>query len=224
MAEIVFLSEKNRARYLRIITPLGNVLAGIGVHPNVLSVAGFILSIVAGLFYSSGSFFWGAWVLVVAGTCDALDGLIARQNNKNSKFGAFFDSTLDRYSDMFPLMGLAYHFAGGPALKLLVNGDTGGDVSPLTVIIIFLAIAGSFMVSYSRAKAEALGIECKVGLMQRPERVTLLVIGSLLGAIPSIGPTLLQCTLLVLAISTNLTATHRIFHDRNQILGENRIK
>jgi len=95
MAEIVFLSEKNRARYLRIITPLGNVLAGIGVHPHVLSVAGLILSIVAGLFYSAGSFFWGAWVLVVAGTCDALDGLIARQNNKNSKFGAFFDSTLD---------------------------------------------------------------------------------------------------------------------------------
>ena len=224
MAEIVFLSEKNRARYLRIITPLGNVLAGIGVHPHVLSVAGLVLSIIAGLFYSTGSFFLGAWVVVVAGTCDALDGLIARQNNKQSKVGAFFDSTLDRYSDMLPLMGLAYHFAGGRALKLLIGGDTGGEASPLTVVIIFLAIAGSFMVSYSRARAEALGIECKVGLMQRPERVTLLVIGSLLGAIRSIGPTLLQYTLLVLAISTNFTAVHRILHVRNQLLGENRIK
>jgi len=125
---------------------------------------------------------------------------------------------------MLPLMGLAYHFAGGRALKLLVGGDTGGDASPLTVIVIFLAIAGSFMVSYSRAKAEALGIECKVGLMQRPERVTLLVIGSLLGAVPKIGPTLLLCALLVLAISTNLTATHRILHARNQLLGEDQVK
>jgi len=215
MAKFVFISEKNRARYMRIIIPVGNFFARIGIHPNVLSISGFILSIVAGIVYSKGSFFWAAWVVVLAGTCDALDGQIARQANKNSPFGAFFDSALDRYSDMFPLLGLAYYFAGGQA-----NGDT----SPWTVIIIIFTIGGSFMVSYTRARAEGLGIECKKGLMQRPERVVLLIIGSLLGSIPKIGHVLIMFTLLVLAISSNLTAMYRIFLVRNQLVRENQVK
>lgn len=223
MAEFVFLSDKNRERYLKIIAPLGNLFARTGVHPHVLSIAGLGLSIVAGLMYSSGSFFWAAWVVVLAGTCDALDGQVARQINKKSTFGAFFDSTLDRYSDIFLLMGLAYYFAGGKALAQFHGDNMAGITSPWTVIAIILAMTGSFMVSYTRARAEGLGIECRVGLMQRPERVTLLIIGSLLGSIPKIGLVLLQCTLLILAISTNVTAMHRMFHVRKQILLENRV-
>ena len=101
MGELVFISEKNRARYLGIIAPVGNLFSKMGVHPNVLSITGFVLSLVAGVIYSTGSFFWAAWVVVLAGTCDALDGQIARQTQKNSPFGAFFDSTLDRYSDIW---------------------------------------------------------------------------------------------------------------------------
>ncbi|MBW1944287.1 MAG: CDP-alcohol phosphatidyltransferase family protein, partial [Deltaproteobacteria bacterium] len=105
MAKITFISEKNRERYMKILSPVGNFLARVGVHPHILTVTGVVLSALAGLVYCNGSFFWAAWVLVLAGSCDALDGQIARQTDKKSQFGAFMDSTLDRYSDMFPLLG-----------------------------------------------------------------------------------------------------------------------
>jgi CDP-diacylglycerol--glycerol-3-phosphate 3-phosphatidyltransferase len=86
-----------------------------------------------------------------------------------------------------------------------------------------MAMAGSFMVSYSRARAEGLGIDCKVGLMQRPERILLLIIGSLLGPVPKVGPLLLQFSLLILAVSSNVTAIHRIIHVSKKILKENQV-
>ena len=224
MVEFVFLSEKNKERYLRVITPLRKVLTRLGVHPNILSVTGLILSMLAGFVYSLGSFFWAAWIVVIAGTCDALDGELARQTGKNNRFGAFFDSALDRYSDGIILLGLAWYFAGGPALLGVGGEASGGNQSPWAVVLIILAMAGSFMVSYTRARAEALGLECKVGLMQRPERITLLVIGSLLGSIPVIGLIFVKVTLLILALSTNVTAIHRIIHVRNQFLRENQVE
>lgn len=222
--EFIFLSEKNRARYLRVIRPVGNILARIGVHPNVLSITGLILSIVAGFVYSTGSFFWAAWVVVLAGTCDALDGQLARQSDKNNKFGAFFDSTLDRYSDGLILMGLAWYFAGGPVFIEAHDGGTTGFQSPWAVLFIIMAIVGSFMVSYTKARAEAIGLDCKVGLMQRPERITLLIIGSLLSVIPVIGLILIKLTLLILALSSNFTAIHRMIYVRNQLLRGNQVE
>ncbi|UCF56944.1 MAG: CDP-alcohol phosphatidyltransferase family protein [Deltaproteobacteria bacterium] len=216
--------EKNKERYLRIITPLRKVLTRLGVHPNILSIAGLILSIVAGFVYSTGSFFWAAWIVVLAGTCDALDGELARQTGKNSRFGAFFDSALDRYSDGFILIGLGWYFAGGPMLLGAQGKGTVGVQSPWVVVFIIMAMAGSFMVSYTRARAEALGLDCKIGLMQRPERITLLIIGSLLGSVPVVGPMFIKATLLVLAVSTNITAIHRIIHVRNQFLRENQVQ
>jgi len=218
MAELIFISEKNRARYLKIITPVGNLLGRIGVHPHILSITGLILSIFAGFVYGIGSFFWGAWVVVLAGICDTLDGQLARETGKDSNFGAFFDSTLDRYSDMFILMGLAWHFAGGPVLMEGKNPEN----SPWAVLFIVMAMAGSYMVSYTRARADGLGVECKIGLMQRPERITLLVIGSLLGAIPVMGPLMMKCALLILALTSNFTAIHRIYYVRNHIVKENK--
>ncbi|MBW1998433.1 MAG: CDP-alcohol phosphatidyltransferase family protein [Deltaproteobacteria bacterium] len=221
MVRLVFISDRNRERYLKIIGPLARFFARIGIHPNVLSVFGFILSIVAGIAYSAGAFFWAAWVVVLAGTFDTLDGVVARATLKNSPFGAFFDSTLDRYSDMFLYIGLAYHFAGGHAFLNIPGSRVNSDPMPLVVITIILAIVGSYMVSYTRARAEGLGIECKKGLMQRPERITLLIIGSLLGAIPKIGTTLMIVVLLILAVSSNLTALYRIFLVRRRILEGN---
>lgn len=203
---------------------MGNLLARIGVHPHVLSVAGLILSIMAGLVYSTGTFFWAAWVVALAGTCDVLDGVLARRTNKNSTFGAFFDSALDRYSDGFILMGLAWYFAGGTILLESHEQDIVSFQSPWAVVCIIMAIAGSFMVSYTRARAEALGLDCRVGLMQRPERLTLLIIGSLLGAIPAIGLILIKSTLLVLALLSNFTAIQRIIYVRNQLLEENEVQ
>ncbi len=218
MAEFVFISEKNRQRYLKVVSPFGDVLSKIGIHPNVLTILGLILSIVAGVFYGIGSFFWAAWIVVFAGTCDVLDGLIARKRNQNSKFGAFFDSTLDRYSDLCLFSGIAYFFAKNPSeISTIKEGSAVIINNPWTIFIIIMAIAGSFMVSYTRARAEGLGVDCKVGLMQRPERVVLLVIGSMLGAIPGIGIYIMKLTLLILAITSNLTAFYRMYHVRTMI-------
>lgn len=224
MAEIAFISEKNRERYMRIISPIGNLFVRIGIHPDILTVTGLILSILAGLVYCNGSFFWAAWVLVLAGSCDALDGHIARQADKNTPCGAFMDSTLDRYSDMFPLLGISYYFAGGPPLFGQSAGTQGVEPVYWTIVVIILAVTGSFMVSYTRARAEALGVPCKKGLMQRPERVTLLIIGSLLGAIPGIGVILLKVALVLLALTTNITAIYRLYYVRKQLLRENQPK
>jgi CDP-diacylglycerol---glycerol-3-phosphate 3-phosphatidyltransferase len=193
MAQIVFISEKNRERYLSAVGPVGDFFARAGVHPNVLSITGLFFSAAAGLLYSQGFFFWAAWVVLFAGICDTLDGHIARRTNKNSHFGAFFDSTLDRYSDMFLFVGLAYFYAGGHPFSSV---KAESQSSPWTVVVIVLAIAGSFMVSYTRARAEGLGVQCKAGMMQRPERITLLIIGSLLGSIPVVGAVLMKLTLL----------------------------
>lgn len=222
MAEFVFLSEKTKERYLRVIGPLGNLFARLGVHPNALSIAGLILSMLAGLVYSTGSFFWGAWVLALAGVCDSLDGRLARQTEKSSRFGAFLDSTLDRFGEMFVFLGLGWHFAGGTAL-VETGADPSRSQSPAAVIFIILAIAGSFMVSYTRARAEGLGVDCKVGWMQRPERVVLLIIGSLLASIPVVGHFIIVLTLLLLAILANATAVQRVYHVRKQLVAESRV-
>jgi CDP-diacylglycerol---glycerol-3-phosphate 3-phosphatidyltransferase len=115
---------------------------------------------------------------------------------------------------MFLFVGLAYFYAGGHSFAWV---ETEGRASPWTVVVIVLAIAGSFMVSYTRARAEGLGVQCKAGMMQRPERITLLILGSLLGSIPVVGAVLMKLTLLVLAVSVNLTALYRMFYVRNRL-------
>jgi CDP-diacylglycerol--glycerol-3-phosphate 3-phosphatidyltransferase len=160
-------------------------------------------------------------VVVLAGTCDVLDGQLGRQTGKDSPFGAFLDSTLDRFGEVFIFLGLAWYFSCGSAF-LAEEGVTPTDFrSPLALIFIILAMAGSFMVSYTRARAEGLGVECKGGWMQRPERITLLILGSLLGAIPMIGQFIMELTLLLLAILSNVTALQRLIYVRNQLLKEN---
>jgi phosphatidylglycerophosphate synthase len=162
--------------------------------------------------------------VVFAGTCDALDGQLARQTGKDSKFGSFFDSTLDRFGEVFIFMGLAWYFAGGTSF-MAGGGNKAADFqSPLTVLFIILAIAGSFMVSYTRARAEGLGADCNIGWMQRPERMTLLIIGSLVGSAPVIGPILMKLTLLLLAVLSNFTVLQRMVYVRKQLLKKNQVQ
>ena len=221
MAGFVFLSDKTRKRYLGAIAPAGKLMARLGIHPNMLTLAGLVLSVTAGLVYSTGSFFWGAWLVVLAGTCDVLDGQLAQKTGKDSRFGAFLDSTLDRFGEAFMFMGLAWYYAKIP----LSLTDDGGKLNifpgPLVVLFLFLAMVGSFMVSYTRARAEGLGIDCKGGWMQRPERITLLVIGSLLGSCPVVGHFLMDLTLLLLAVLSNFTAVQRMVYVKKQLLNEN---
>jgi CDP-diacylglycerol--glycerol-3-phosphate 3-phosphatidyltransferase len=220
MMKIVFLNDKYRKCYIKIISPAGRLLGKFGISPNVISILGFVLSLFAGLIYSAGSFFWAAWIVVLAGCCDTLDGVVARSSSKETSFGAFLDSVLDRYSDTFILIGLAWFFSGGPSLWRIQSTNVSSIQSPVTVFFIIMAIIGSFMVSYTRARAEGLGINCKIGLMQRSERMVLLIIGSLLGSIPLIGLFLMKATLLTLAVSTNITAIQRMRYVRHQLLQE----
>jgi CDP-diacylglycerol--glycerol-3-phosphate 3-phosphatidyltransferase len=218
MARVEFISQRNRDRYLRCITPLGNLLARLRFHPNVITLAGLLLSAMAGLIYSTGAFFWAGWVLVLAGSCDVLDGQVARLTARSSSFGAFFDSTMDRFGEILVFMGLAWYFAGGSTGPLRSDPGMSQGVSPVSVVLILLAASGSLMVSYTRARAEALGLECKVGWMQRPERLTLLILGSLLAGLPVVGLTLMKLTFLVLALTANFTAVQRLIHVRNQLV------
>jgi CDP-diacylglycerol---glycerol-3-phosphate 3-phosphatidyltransferase len=220
MARFSFLSDGNRERYLRLIDPLADLFARFHVHPNVLTLLGLILSGAAAVLYGTGNFFWAAWMVVLAGTCDVLDGLLARITGKSSRFGAFFDSTLDRFSEVFLFLGLAWYFSGGHLAFAVVGGDTNSIRSPVAVLFIVLAIGGSFMVSYTRARAEGLGIECKIGFMQRPERMVLLIIGSLLAPLPTVGLWIMKVCLFLLALLSNFTALQRIIHVKKQLIKE----
>lgn len=204
--------EKSQKQYVRLVSPMGSLISRLGIHPNVLTMTGFLGSTLAAIALAVGSFFLAALLMILSGTCDILDGHVARKSGKMSRLGAFLDSTLDRYSDLFPLAGLAFYFGGSGALFLTYDAEPAKTAYPWTVLVITLAMVGSVMVSYTRARAEGLGCDCKIGFMQRPGRTVLLIVGCLLGSLPKIGLILLQTMLILLALSSNITAIQRFIH------------
>ena len=205
-------NESTRRVYRELLTPVLRLLVLLHIHPNTVTTAGFILSAAAGITYSTGNIYMGGWTVALAGTCDILDGQLSRMTGRNSAFGAFYDSCLDRFSEGFILMGLAWYFAGGPSLFWSPNTSHPDSYSPITVTVIILALMGSFATSYIRARAEAAGIDCKVGFMQRPERFVLLLVASAIGSIPEIGVLLMKIALALYALLTNITAVQRIIY------------
>ncbi len=161
--------------------------------PNQITVVGVALTFVAAGLAAFGQLRWAGEVLIFAGTCDILDGALARSTKAGYPYGAFLDSTLDRYSEGAIYLGLAAYFVtiNGPFQRWLV-------------LATMAALAGSFLVSYVRARAQSLGFTCETGLFARPERVVVTVIGLLIG-----GPVLYGVVFL-LAIVTNITALQRI--------------
>lgn len=214
MSEFSILSKNIKERFIQAIAPLCHFLSGLGVSPNALSLVGLSLSLVSGVIYASGSFFCAGAVLILAGTCDVLDGQIARLTGEMTSFGAFLDSVIDRFSELFIFLGLAWHFAG-------LSADNPESVlGSVMVLVIILALSGSFMVSYTRARAEGLGVDCKIGWMQRPERIALLILGSLLAGLPVVGPFIMIGTILTIAVLSNYTAVQRILYVKNQLSGK----
>lgn len=173
------------------INKLVEWLRSTGVTPNNLTVIGFILTGITAFFLANGYFRWGGALLFLAGMFDMLDGSLARATAQSSKFGAFLDSTLDRYSESFTFLALVYYY-------LSHTQPIGYEP-----VLIFLILVGSLMVSYIRARAEALNIECKAGMLQRPERVLLLIAGLVTGWLSPV--------LWIMAILTNVTAFQRIY-------------
>ena len=163
----------------KCINPLIHGLIKIGVTPNMVTTVGFLGNILAAAFFISASqqgnlsvqtttIGWGGFIIIASGLFDMIDGRLARVGNMSSSFGALWDSTLDRYSELVSLFGIV--------LVFLEDGDSWFWMGVVT----FAAMVGSVMVSYVRARAEGLDIECKVGLMQRPERVVVTAVTAML--------------------------------------------
>jgi len=163
------------------MTMIVRPLAGLGITPNTLTVLGFMLSILTAVIIAQGLFLAGGLLVLFAGIFDMFDGAMARVRNASTTFGAFFDSTLDRYSESIILFGLLFFAVQKPVIQ-----DRFWPFQyeqSWMIILVFIAAVGSFMVSYAKARAEGLGLECKTGLLARPERVIILAIGLLIGAV-----------------------------------------
>jgi CDP-diacylglycerol---glycerol-3-phosphate 3-phosphatidyltransferase len=149
--------------YLRVIEPVADWLVRRRVHPNTITTFGTFCTMVAGGIFASGHIRTAGWFLGLTALFDVLDGTVARRTNRSSVFGAFYDSTLDRVADGALLGGLVVFYA--------TSERYGNNV---LLVITLLGLIGTFLTSYTRARAESLGIDAKVGVLQRPERITLL--------------------------------------------------
>ena len=169
--------------------------------PNAISLTGLALCLVAAVLVWNEYFFLGGIAFIVGSVCDTLDGRYSRMSGKGTSFGAFLDSTLDRIEEGVVLAAVAYHFS-----------SEGDDVAVAAVVV---AVLASLMVSYTRARAEALGVECKVGIADRAVRVVILSAGLLL---TSFGLDVLELAVYVLAALSVVTVLQRIFHVRSQLV------
>ena len=195
---MTLLPDWMRDGYLRLIEPVADGLVRRGVAPNTITTLGTLCSIVGGATYAMGHIRTGGWVLGVTALFDVLDGTVARRTGRSSAFGAFYDSTLDRVADGCVLGGLAVFWAsraGGWALGM--------------VVICVLGLIGTFVTSYTRARAEALGVDASVGVLQRPERVVLLSAPQAFFGLALDG-FVLSAILVLLTVTAWLTVAQRI--------------
>ena len=188
-----------REPFYRIIEPVTQWLIRRGVHPNAITVAGFLITLGAAVMYSQDHVRTAGALVLLGGLSDVFDGRVARLSGLASKFGNFFDSTLDRISEIAMYLGL----------MTLYNAYQLEIFDVWMIYIITLALGGSLMISYTRAKAESLGFDCSVGLMQRGERIVLLGFASLLFGLDWDG-VVLSSVIVIVAVLTNVTAVHRI--------------
>jgi CDP-diacylglycerol--glycerol-3-phosphate 3-phosphatidyltransferase len=195
------LQQQTRRTAERLVAPLART----GITPNGLTVMGLALNVVAGAVLASGAFVAGGLLVLIAGAFDMFDGALARVKNQKTVFGAFFDSTLDRYSEAAVFCGLQLAF-----LRELWGADRPEPAWPAATgaILCYLVLVGSLLISYTRARAEGLGVDCEVGWLQRPERIIVLGVGLLLPR------PILLAVLVALAVVTQITVLQRIAHVR----------
>ncbi len=206
--------------YYQAVRPLIGLFVRYRISPNWFTTLGFLVSLWAAWVLASGSFFVGGLLVFVSGMFDTVDGQVARITGRVTKFGALYDSVLDRYAEAFVFFGLGVFFIRHAMF--------------LTSVAAVLAIGGSLMVSYTRARAEGLGFDCKVGIMQRPERIVLLAASALVTPwlhapmaswlaplivrwrpnenIATLPPIPLTIAIVLIAILANFTAGQRLYH------------
>jgi CDP-diacylglycerol--glycerol-3-phosphate 3-phosphatidyltransferase len=178
---------------LRVWTdPVGRLLLRLRLRPNHLTVCGLGVSVLTAAAFASGRPRGAGLLLTLAGLFDFFDGSLARASGQVTPFGAFLDSVIDRYSDLVVMLGIV--------LLFVQTGNRRGEV------VTMVALVGTIMVSYTKARAESIGVACNVGFMERPERMICLIAGAVFD--------LLEPALWVLAVLTNVTALHRIAFTR----------
>ena len=173
-----------------ILGSIVNLLAALRVKPNILTLIGLFINVFAAVLFANGMFTWAGLVVLFAGIFDMVDGEVARRTGHVTRFGAFFDSVIDRYSDMILFFGLVVWYA--KLDRIFYAG------------LVVISLIGSIMTSYTRARAESLIPACKVGFLERPERIVLLIIGSLTNR--------MGAAMWVMAILSNWTVSQRIWH------------
>ena len=183
-----------RRRFKGIVEPAADFFIRLGLHPNTMTLIGLGGNIIGAVFLAAGYMRMGGLFILISGPFDGLDGTMARRLNQPSKFGAFVDSVTDRWSEMLILMGLLYYYV------------QQGHV--LACLLVFAATMGSVMVSYTKARAEALGFDCNVGVLTRMERYLVMA--------PALILNLPLLALWVIAILANVTALQRTAYVRSQ--------
>ena len=195
-------SESLRPKAAKILQPIGRTLIRLHITANLLTFFGFMLAAVSGLLAATGNLVWSGLVLLLAAPMDAFDGTVARlSGSAKSKFGAFWDSTLDRYSESLVLLGVLIY-------GLSKNNNW-------IVVLACVTVFGSLLVSYTRSRAETLGVDCKVGIMTRLERVVMTILMLVLNPLYPDVPVLIGLGLM--AIFTNVTVIMRIVHVRREM-------
>jgi len=179
-----------RAQATFVTHPIARVLERLGLHPNTVTILGFVFNVIAGIVLSTGRLVLGGVLLLLASSVDSLDGALAHVSGTKSRFGAFLDSTLDRVSEGALFFGLLVSF--------LSQGLT------LEVYLVFLILLGSVMVSYARARAEGVGYECKVGILTRFERIIVLGFALITGWVRPV--------LILMAALVWITVLQRVFY------------
>ena len=190
----ISLTDSMRSLFKGILEPIGKLLNKTGLTPNSITMLGLLGNIIAAFFLANGEIFWGGVIVLIMWPVDALDGTMARLRGEPTDFGGFVDSVTDRYSELVIFAGLLYYFSE--------QGDT------LAVMLVFASAAGSILVSYTRARAEALDFDAKIGALTRVERYLVLAPG-LIFNIP-------LAAMWIIAILANFTALQRIFYVRKQ--------
>jgi CDP-diacylglycerol--glycerol-3-phosphate 3-phosphatidyltransferase len=190
--------------FVGLVGPVARALIRGGVHPNTITTFGTLVVIGSGIAFGYGWIKLAGLLLLISGIFDILDGQVARQGGKITTFGAFYDSTLDRIGEGAVFTGLTFYFLSGPL---------PGELKIRAVAASLVALVASLLVSYTRARAEALGVECKVGIAARAERLLLLGLPALfLGAGPWRPGVLLFWIVTVLAIVSAITVIQRVVH------------
>jgi len=190
----------------RVVTPLGAAVGRAGITPNMITVAGFLITVMTAVLIGRGRLLLGGVVLIAGSLLDMLDGAVARATGSGSKAGAFLDSTLDRFSDAAIFVGLIWFYASAQPAAAGAQGGLQDFEQNLSfgAGLALVNLVLSLMVSYVRARAEGLGFTCNVGIAERPERIALVCAGLILD--------LMIPALLVLAVASAFTVAQRFVH------------